>query len=586
MSFFRSIPLVAIIIASVNLVAQEDQKNFTQDVLSHLSGSLESNLQWYNNDPEFLEVDYEDEYLRSNSYLRLDYEFLNNFTVGLQLESYEPMALLNYYKGYEGTDLATYYVNYKNESLNITAGYFYEQFGSGLLLRTYEERQLGWNNALRGGRVIYTPNSYLSATVLYGQMRNAFEISDTNLYGVNTNFDITNAFKIESLSNLSLGLSYVGKQEDFSKNPDFINSPNTPNLISSYAINLDADFGKFYTSMEYTIKGEDVAYQDLGGFLKSVSDQFYKGNALLVDLGYTKKGIGINTTFRRIENMSFFAESDFSNPKQNQFNMLSVNYIPALTKQQDFALGNIYVYQPQARLSISEIAGQAGEIGSQIDAFYTIKKGTALGGKYGTKLTANFSYWALLDAKFSDQEQTYDAEFLKFGKKLFKDFNIEMRKKWSKTWNSIFTFQNGTTNKGVFTGEPVALANEVDFTIAVAEATYKFGKGKSIRLEAQHLWSESFLVASNIANGNWAGGTIEVNLNRNLSLYVNDIYNYDNYVEDYQIHYYNFGGSYSKGATRIALNYGRQRGGLLCVGGVCRFVPENTGLSLNLTTAF
>ena len=586
MSFFRSIPLVAIIIASVNLVAQEDQKNFTQDVLSHLSGSLESNLQWYNNDPEFLEVDYEDEYLRSNSYLRLDYEFLNNFTAGLQLESYEPMALLNYYKGYEGTDLATYYVNYKNESLDITAGYFYEQFGSGLLLRTYEERQLGWNNALRGGRVIYTPNSYLSATVLYGQMRNAFEISDTNLYGVNTNFDITNAFKIESLSNLSLGLSYVGKQEDFSKNPDFINSPNTPNLISSYAINLDADFGKFYTSMEYTIKGEDVAYQDLGGFLKSVSDQFYKGNALLVDLGYTKKGIGINTTFRRIENMSFFAESDFSNPKQNQFNMLSVNYIPALTKQQDFALGNIYVYQPQARLSISEIAGQAGEIGSQIDAFYTIKKGTALGGKYGTKLTANFSYWALLDAKFNDQEQTYDAEFLKFGKKLFKDFNIEIRKKWSKTWNSIFTFQNGTTNKGVFTGEPVALANEVDFTIAVAEATYKFGKGKSIRLEAQHLWSESFLVASNIANGNWAGGTIEVNLNRNLSLYVNDIYNYDNYVEDYQIHYYNFGGSYSKGATRIALNYGRQRGGLLCVGGVCRFVPENTGLSLNLTTAF
>ena len=100
------------------------------------------------------------------------------------------------------------------------------------------------------------------------------------------------------------------------------------------------------------------------------------------------------------------------------------------------------------------------------------------------------------------------------------------------------------------------------------------------------MWSETFLVASNIANGNWAGGTIEVNLNKNLSFYVNDIYNYDNYVEDYQIHYYNFGGSYSKGATRIALNYGRQRGGLLCVGGVCRFVPENTGLSLNFTTAF
>ena len=95
MSFFKSTSLFAAVIFSLNLLAQEDKKSFTQDVLSHLSGSLESNVQWYNNDPKFLEVDYEDEYLRSNSYLRLDYEFLNNFTAGLQLESYEPMALLN-----------------------------------------------------------------------------------------------------------------------------------------------------------------------------------------------------------------------------------------------------------------------------------------------------------------------------------------------------------------------------------------------------------------------------------------------------------------------------------------------------------
>ena len=69
-------------------------------------------------------------------------------------------------------------------------------------------------------------------------------------------------------------------------------------------------------------------------------------------------------------------------------------------------------------------------------------------------------------------------------------------------------------------------------------------------------------------------------------MYVTDIYNYGNDEEDMQIHYYNVGGSFTKGATRIALNYGRQRGGLVCVGGVCRFVPENTGLTLNLNTTF
>lgn len=59
-----------------------------------------------------------------------------------------------------------------------------------------------------------------------------------------------------------------------------------------------------------------------------------------------------------------------------------------------------------------------------------------------------------------------------------------------------------------------------------------------------------------------------------------------NYGNDDQIHYYNFGGSYSKGSTRFSLGYGRQRAGLICVGGVCRFVPQNTGLTMTLTTNF
>lgn len=583
-SLLRKLFLLCILLPA-SLVAQEDKKNITQEILSNLSGSLESNVQWYNNDPKFQDVDYNDEYIRSNSYLRLDYEFLNNFTAGIQIESYEPLALLNYYEGYEKTNISTYHLNYKSEKLDVTAGFFYEQFGSGLLLRTYEERQLGLNNALRGARAIYTPNAFISATGLYGQMKNAFEVSDTNIYGLDTEIDLTQAFNIEAMNNLSLGLSYVGKQEDFSSNPEFINLSENPDFMNSYAIRLDADFGKFYTNLEYSLKGKDVAYFNPGGALIPVEDQLFSGDALLLDLGYSKKGIGFNATFRRLENMTFFAETTYSNPNNNQFNMLSVNYIPALTKQQDFALGNIYVYQPQARLTISEVFGQAGEIGGQFDAFYTFKKGSTLGGKYGTKLTANFSYWAELDASFNNADQTYSAEFLKFGRRLYKDFNIELRKKWSRKLNSIATFQNLYMDKGLFKGS-TASGKTVNSKIAVVESTYKLEKSKSVRLELQHLWSDPFLVASNTANGNWAGGTFEFNLNRNLSVYINDIYNYGNHVKDYQIHYYNVGGSFSKGATRVALNYGRQRGGLLCVGGVCRFVPENTGFSVNLTTAF
>ena len=59
-----------------------------------------------------------------------------------------------------------------------------------------------------------------------------------------------------------------------------------------------------------------------------------------------------------------------------------------------------------------------------------------------------------------------------------------------------------------------------------------------------------------------------------------------NEVDLFPIHFYNFGTAYKKGSTRIALNYGRQRGGLVCAGGVCRYVSPSTGLGLQISTTF
>ena len=115
----------------------------------------------------------------------------------------------------------------------------------------------------------------------------------------------------------------------------------------------------------------------------------------------------------------------------------------------------------------------------------------------------------------------------------------------------------------------------------MAESTYKFGGGKSFRLELQHL-------STNDDARNWMGGTAEYFFNSKFGIYLNDSYNYEtsNVPTDTKVHFYNFGGSYVSGASRLALNYGRQRGGLLCVGGVCRQVSPNTGLTLNFTTTF
>ena len=100
-----------------------------------------------------------------------------------------------------------------------------------------------------------------------------------------------------------------------------------------------------------------------------------------------------------------------------------------------------------------------------------------------------------------------------------------------------------------------------------------------MRFEAQHLWTQD-------DKKNWTGATVEFNLNSKLAIYANNIYNYGNDDESKKINYYNLGGSYTKGAQRFTLNYGRQRGGLICIGGVCRFVPESTGVTANIVLSF
>ena len=350
-----------------------EQKTISQ-FLNNLSGSFESNAQWYVNDKTLGDFN-ENEHLRANSYLRLDYGFLDNFSLGVQVESYEPIHLINFYPEYNETNIATYYANFKNDKLDITAGYFYEQFGSGLLLRAYEERQLGINNALRGGRIKYNPTEFLNFTALYGQNRIAFEVSDGHVFGFDSNLDLTNAFNLNNLSSFNFGISYVGKSEDFTPEFEGFDTTNFPEIVNSFSARFDIDFGKFYLNAEYSIKGEDIAYTPPSiGLPEIIEGEYFKGNSLLFTAGFTKKGIGFSGTFRRMENMTFYSEREFAIPGGNQFIMSSINYWPALTKQQDYSLANIYIYQPQPFLFLQDFAGQAGEIGGQIELYYNFKK--------------------------------------------------------------------------------------------------------------------------------------------------------------------------------------------------------------------
>lgn len=529
--------------------------------LGNITGSLESNSQWYQDD-EDLGFEAGEQRFRSNNYFKLDYT-QGKISAGVQYEAYLPTSLLGYSDQLEGNGIATYYARYKNEKLDVTAGNFYDQFGSGLIYRSWEDRQIGIDNSLRGVRVGYTPNNHTTIKGIIGKQRRGFDLTEGTIHGIDAETNLLKIFNESSTSTLNLGASYVGKYEEYIGSNEAV-----PSNVSNYGMRLNY-FGKsgLYGGAEYVLKGEDVLIQN-----GIASDKLFDGNALLFNLGYSTRGFGINSTFRRLENMSMFSERSLSDPSANQFNEGNLNYIPALTRQHDYLLTNIYVYQAQPNLSF--LNQQIGEIGGQVDVYYNLAKGTALGGKYGTKLAVNASYWNGINAEFDQGD--YEAEFFDFGKKFFHDVNFEVSKKWSPKFSSIFTYMHAYYDKGIVEGGNY---NHIISNVVVGDFLYKITNKNSLRAELQHLQSKR-------DKKNWAAAVLEYNHNYKWSFYATDMYNYGNDNPDQRLHYYSIGGSYTQNTTRLQLNYGRQRGGLICVGGVCRYVPENNGFTLNLQHTF
>ncbi|MDD4068748.1 MAG: DUF6029 family protein, partial [Bacteroidales bacterium] len=77
----------------------------------------------------------------------------------------------------------------------------------------------------------------------------------------------------------------------------------------------------------------------------------------------------------------------------------------------------------------------------------------------------------------------------------------------------------------------------------------------------------------------------EYNLGGKFFIAATDQWNYGKLQGD-KVHYYNFAVGYTKGTTRVQLSYGKQREGIICIGGVCRMVPASNGLFATITSSF
>ena len=279
-----------------------------------------------------------------------------------------PSSVLGYYPEVDNQNKITnYFIKVQNQKSDITVGSFYEQFGNGLIFRSWEDRQLGINNAIKGVKLKYYPSDDIELTGLYGQQRDGFNYTASTIQGLNTEINLNQILNLKEVD-LSIGSSIVNRYQENGSNDSI------PSNVTAYGGRVNMYAGDFSLNIEGAIKDPDVIANEN----TLVSNRLYDGTALQVDFGYSKKGIGINTTFRRLENFNFYSDRL---AEGNIYNQKTLSFTPALSKQQDYLLTNIYIYNSQPRLVMNSIEKRSGEVGFQNDFYYTFDKDNFL-GKY------------------------------------------------------------------------------------------------------------------------------------------------------------------------------------------------------------
>ena len=469
---------------------------------------------------------------------------------GVRME-YLEHPLPGFEKDFRGWGIANLYAKLHVKDLEVTLGSFYEQFGSGFILRTYEERSLGIDNSLMGARVAVKPLEGVTIKALTGLQRRYWSLGDELISGGDIELSLDQWLKgmQNSGTYLTLGASFVNKHEgDEDIFVDATHKLNLPKNVNAFDVRARLQHGGWNILAEYAQKSQDPSFDN--GYI------YRNGYVAMLSTSYSKKGMSLLLQAKRSDNMSFRSRRSMTGTST------FINHLPAFTTDHTYTLAALYPYATQPE----------GEWAYQAGLGYNFKRRTLLGGKYGTNVKVNFSHVHSIDKNMKDNTDGYGSAFWKWGDQTYyQDLNVQVEKKLSNSFWLNLMYMNQFYNKTIVEGE----GGMVHSDIFIAEGKYRFNKKMTLRGEAQYLSTKD-------DEGDWAFGLLELSLLPNWMFTISDEYN----CGETKIHYYSGLVTFNKGAHRIQLGYGRTRAGFNCSGGVCRMVPASKGFTLSYNYNF
>ncbi|MGZ5242819.1 MAG: DUF6029 family protein [Bacteroidia bacterium] len=546
--FFKNIYMAAAgILISASAIAQET---------GQLSGDFQVNFSAYDNDSIIgtNTTQYFHEKSSAEAWLFLNYR-IKDFTIQTRFDLFNNSPLLNPNEAYTRQGIGFYSVNKKINNFDITVGHFYDQFGSGIVFRAYEDRTIGLDYAIQGVRVQISPTDSFMIKAFTGLQKNRLDVHPQVMKGLNAE----QMWRIGKLDFLT-GASFLNRTLDQPTMVALADQINAMPLEQRFTPKYNVYAGSIYNTLrfknislytEYAKKSKEavvLSYADGStSLLNKDGDVFYSS------LSYSVSGFGVNLQYKKVNNF-ILRTSPYTT-----FLVGTMSYLPALSKQHSFRL--------PARYSISALA--QGEEGAQAEITYSYNKSS----------TFNFNTSQIFDPK---------------GNRLFREYYIDFNKKFSKKTHGIFGFHTVYYDQEVYEFKPTVKAVQtitpfVEFSVRLdgsqkapdpnAPKPKRSKLRPSLRTELQYLKTGE-------DKGDFAFGLLELNLAPKYSFSVSDMINTKPKDHSKPVHYYSFFASYTEKQTRFSIGYAKQVAGVVCTGGVCRIEPAFSGLRVGLSTNF
>jgi len=344
----------------------------TEKDKGEFSGNFQTTNQFYVRDSAIgaTTTQYQKEKSSTDAWLQLNYK-VNGYYFTARFDLFNNSPLQNPQEAFTRSGLNFWAVTKTIDKLDITAGFFYDQFASGMVFRAYEDRNLGLDFAIQGARVRWKPTENTTIKAFTGLQKYRFDLRPVVLKGANIEhtFSVTDNFSFEP------GASFVNRTIDQNTMNVIAGSINNYELkdrfiprynVYVYNIYNTLRFNNFSLYAEYAAKTPEAIVNPNKGIM-----ELQEGKVLLTSLSYSTKGLGINAMYRYIDRFSFR-----TSPLEN-LNLGMVAYLPSVTRQN--------VYRLLARYNA--FTQEYGENGLQFDITY---KPAAL-KKYGTQFNFNTS---------------------------------------------------------------------------------------------------------------------------------------------------------------------------------------------------